>query len=61
MTYKSPDVVLSLIQVLVTHNGGRRREMGQRARQLILDGHTYGHRMEEALEILMEAGILDGE
>lgn len=59
MTYKSPDVVLSLIQVLLTHNQGRRREMGERARQLILDGHTYQHRMEEALEIVTEAGILN--
>lgn len=36
-----------------------RMQMGQQARQLILDGHTYKHRMVEALEVLEEAGMFD--
>jgi len=34
------------------------KEIGDRGRKLILDGHTYLHRMQEACSVLSEAGVL---
>lgn len=36
-----------------------RRRIGTAARHLILEAHTYQHRMGEALSILAEAGMID--
>lgn len=36
----------------------KRLEMGARARKLIVDAHTYKHRMINALEVLAEVGII---
>jgi hypothetical protein len=58
LTYDSPDGAMSQIRVALQRGGVYRADMGQRARRLILDGHTYRHRMEEALEILKEAEMI---
>lgn len=58
LTYNSLDGAMSQIRLALQRGHDYRQEMGQRARQLILDGHTYRHRIEEALEILTESGML---
>ena len=59
MTYENPDGAMAQIRLALQRSEDYRQEMGIRARQLIVDGHTYKHRMEEALEILTEAGMVE--
>lgn len=54
LTYRDLDGAMSQIRLAISRGEEYRREMGQRAREIILEGHTYRHRMEEALEILEE-------
>lgn len=58
LTYRSQDGAISQIGRALLKGEDYRREMGQRARQLVLDGHTYRHRMEEALDILVAAEMI---
>jgi spore maturation protein CgeB len=57
-TYVNPDAAMSRIRLAIQRGEQYRQEMGERARQLILDAHTYVHRMDEALGVLEAAGVL---
>lgn len=56
LTYDDLSQAMGAIEYALSKGEGWRREMGQRARLLILEGHTYQHRMQEVLEILEAAG-----
>lgn len=58
MPYGDLDGAMAQIRLALQRGGPYRAEMGQRARRLILDGHTYRHRMEEAIEILKAAEMI---
>jgi hypothetical protein len=58
LTYRDHDDALTQIGLALSRGETWRREMGQRARGLILEGHTYRHRMSEALEILCATGMI---
>jgi hypothetical protein len=55
LPYHSLDGAMAQIRLALQRGEAYRADLGRRARHLILDGHTYRHRMEEALEILTEA------
>lgn len=58
LPYDSLDGAMAQIRLALQRGEVYRADLGQRARQLVLDGHTYRHRIEEALEILKEAEMI---
>jgi len=59
LTYGDIGQALRTIERVLGWTEGSRQAVGLRARSLILGGHTYVHRMEEALEVLQEAGVIE--
>lgn len=58
MGYTNADMAMTQIRLALVRGEEKRKEMGDRARKLILDGHTYTHRIRHALEVLDAAGII---
>lgn len=58
LTFKSMEEAPSVVRDCLHRTQSWRDAIGSRARGLILDGHTYQHRMAETIEILAEAGVV---
>jgi hypothetical protein len=58
LPYDDADGAMSQIRLLLSRSEAHRLDMGVRNRSLILDGHTYIHRMRQALGILTESGMI---
>lgn len=59
LTYTDEHGALSAIREALAWPQEQRDAMGVRARVLIVKEHTYRHRMEHALEVLREAGVIE--
>lgn len=59
MEYLDPAGALQAIEWILAWEQAKRDNMGQLARQIIKEGHTYRHRIQNALEVLAEGGIID--
>lgn len=57
--YRTAEEALVMIAEVLRWHQTRRDEMGRVGRQIIIDGHTYAHRMASALEVLEESGIIE--
>jgi hypothetical protein len=60
-TYRNRGEILPTIERALATPDSELERMGQAARQLIIDAHTYRHRMGEALDILIEGGMIGAE
>lgn len=58
LVYRNQGEILPTIERALASPDSWLEDLGDSARQLIIDCHTYKHRMEEALDILTEAGVI---
>lgn len=61
MAYSAPGHVLQMLDNTLEMSAELRHQIGNQARRSILEGHTYVHRVEHAIEILIEVGVLEEE